>query len=711
MHQRTFFHILALALCFTISAAQAFNCKQIQQFTDLYLKIHYSADAFDDELSKRTLDNFFESLDPAKMYFLQEDIDNFKAKYEQTLDNFIQKMDCRCLNEILQTYSARFKGQQDKITKLIATEHDFTLDEHYDIDRQSRVYAATEDALQERWRKQIKLELLRLKNRFDDIEKAREKLQKRYELSKKYLYELDGMELASIFLNAFSTSLDPHSKYLSAETLEDFHISTGLSLEGIGAVLRSEYGLTTIQSLVPGGPAQRSGQLKESDTIIAVGQGDEEPIDVVDMKLRDVVRYIRGNRGTEVRLTIEREEKDKIVQKVVSIVRDKIELTDKEARGYAYEVDIQPTANKSPETLHIGLIQLPSFYTDFEARKQGKEDYKSSVVDIRQIVQTLTSDHGALDALVIDLRFNSGGSLDEAIKIAGLFFDEGPVVQVHNAHGNTEVLSDTDGVTFYAGPLTLLINRQSASSSEILAGAIQDYGRGLIVGDSHSFGKGTVQTVKDIANGQFGAVKVTISKFFLPGGHSTQLKGVDSDIVLPDMVDELELGEKFYDHHLPWNSIKPTQFTFNDQVSPHLPSLKQASRLRIDADPDFAEIQQNIIEYHEKEATRTLISLREDDDVDEGDEGKPSTALDEPTAGIADEDEAAEENADGSLATDMRPKLDEDPMLRETLAITADYVRLLNGQTLGTIRFPELIDVVVAEAEVASKKAEIEPEF
>lgn len=702
MNCRPFYHFLALACFFITPAAQAFNCKQIQQFTELYLKVHYSANAFDDELSKRTLDNFLKSLDPAKMYFLQEDIDGFRAKYESSLDEFIERMDCRCLNEILHTYSSRFKAQQPKITELIAAEHDFTIDEHYDIDRQTRVYAATEEAMQERWRKQIKLELLRLNNRFDDIEQAREKLLKRYELSNKYLYELDGMELASIFLNAYSTALDPHSKYLSQETLEDFHISTGLSLEGIGAVLRSEYGLTTVQSLVPGGPAQRSGQLREGDTIIAVGQADDEPIDVVDMKLREVVRYIRGNRGTEVRLTIEREEKDKIVQKVVTIIRDKIELTDKEARGFSYEVQIKPKSGETHETLTIGLIRLPSFYTDFEARKTGKKDYKSSVVDIRRIINDLTSADKTLDALIIDLRFNSGGSLDEAIQIAGLFFDEGPVVQVHNAYGNTEVLSDTDGDTLYAGPLTLLINRQSASSSEILAGALQDYGRGLVVGDSHSFGKGTVQTVKDIAGGQYGAIKATISKFFLPAGHSTQLKGIDSDIVLPDMVDELELGEKFYDYHLPWDAIEPADFQANDQVSAYLAPLKQASELRIATDPDFIKIKQDIVEYHEKKATRSLVSLQATNDE------APAQEEDTLTAKEEDEDEI---NIDGPDESRIRPKLDEDPMLRETLAITTDYVRLLNDQPLGTVHFPELADIVVAESETAPKNVKNEPEL
>lgn len=689
-------HILCISTLILLSSCldvSAFSCKQIKQFTQLYLKLHYSSKSFDDDLSKRSFNNFLKALDPAKMYFLQEDIDRFSRKYEESLDDYIQSSNCDALNEMLQAYNNRFKTRQPIINDLIDADYDFTIDEFYDISRKKRKYADSAEALNERWRKQVKLELLRLKKRFDDLDKAREKLKKRYQLSQKYLYELDPTELASIYLNAFSTALDPHSKYLSKEVLEDFHISTGLSLEGIGAVLSSEYGLTTIKSLVPGGPAQKSEALKEGDIIIAVAQGDEDPIDVVDMKLREVVKYIRGNQGTEVRLTIEREKKNKIEQHVVAVIRDKIELTDQEARGFSYEVQFEKEDEQAFGQYKVGLIQLPSFYTDFEARKTGKTDYKSSAVDVKNLIHELSQEK-ALDALIIDLRFNSGGSLDEAIHLAGLFIDEGPVVQVRNTNGNQQILSDQDGgKVYYDGPLVLMINRRSASSSEILAGAIRDYGRGLIVGDSHSFGKGTVQTVKEIAQGEYGAIKVTVSQFFLPGGKSTQLHGVRSDIVMPDLVDELELGEKYNDHHLPFAEIKPAAFNFQDQVTPYIDPLSQASRERIQKDSDFSKIYKDIEEYREKADTRTQISLKEGDE-DTSENSKSDLNKSEEKKDKVDQSDSTKEEKTAA----SRPTLEEDILLRETLAITANYIQLLTHHPLTKISYPELDDLTVAEA-------------
>lgn len=687
--------------------AQAFTCKQINQFTELYLRLHYSAEVFDDEISERAFGHFLKTLDPAKMYFLKEEVQFFRDNFETRLDDFMQREDCRALDQILQSYSNRYKTRQPKIIALIDAEHDFTVDETYNVDRKIREWAADEDALNERWRKQVKLELLRLKERYDDLDKAREKLKKRYQLNQKYLFELDALELASIFLNAYSSSLDPHTKYLSPETLEDFHISTSLSLEGIGAVLRSEYGMTTIQSLVAGGPAKKSGQLKVGDTIVAAAQVGGEPVDLVDMKLRDVVKLIRGDKGSEVILTVEREEKDKIETHTVSIIRDKIELNDKAARGFSYDVEVTDPESAEVKMHKIGLIQLPSFYTDFEARKQQKVDFKSSAADMKRLINEL-KDEG-IDGLIVDLRFNSGGSLDEAVNIAGLFFDSGPVVQVRHTDGSKQVLADKDGVTYYDGPLVVMINRQSASSSEILAGAIQDYKRGLIVGDSHSFGKGTVQTVREIHNGEFGAVKVTISQFFRPGGQSTQLKGVESDIVFPDLVDELKIGEKFHDHHLPWNEIESSNFTFVDTLQDYVPQLAEASRLRVEQDDDFKKVLEDIAEYHEKKDSRSEISLLEESEEeaeDNAEEGESSVAENEENT---ESSESAEEEAVVAEAEieeeedDRRPALDKDIHLRETLGVVADYLSLIEGKPLGQIAYPELKEVVVAEADFISE--------
>ena len=485
--------------------------------------MHYEADVFTDELSERTLDNFIKSLDPGKMYFLADDVEKLKNAYGRRLDDLALASSCSALNAVLDLYGKRFVQWQPAIRKWIDSEHDFSLDENIEISRKKREFATHEGALDERWRLRVKYQLLNLKKTLGGVDEAREKLHKRYDLGKKYLSELDGMEIAYIFLNAFSTALDPHTSYYSAEDLEDFRIATSLSLEGIGAVLRSEYGITKVQKLMPGGPAKKSGLLKVKDQIIMVAQPGQDHVDMIDMKLRNVVKHIRGKSGTKVILTIVREEKDKTLRKEITLVRDKIEIKDGEAKAFTYPVEVHEDP-LNPKPYLLGVIRLPSFYIDFSGRMKGKTGFKSSSADVRRLLGELKIQK--IDALVVDLRYNSGGSLDEAVAMAGLFFDHGPVVQVENTGGDKQVLADTDSATYYDGPLMVLINRHSASSSEIFAGAIQDYGRGIIVGDSHTFGKGTVQNVREVRNGELGAIKVTISQFFRPAGSSTQLQGV-----------------------------------------------------------------------------------------------------------------------------------------------------------------------------------------
>ena len=644
------------------------------------LKLHYEAKDFDDAYGKRTLGKLIRSLDPGKLYFLQEDVDAFHERFGERLDDMIRDGDCSTINQLLQAYGERFAERQPVVFSWLEAEHDFSVDEYYDVDRKKREFARTEEELNERWRKHVKLQLLRLKKVYGELEEAQEKLRKRFELNEKHLKEMDRVEVAAIFLNAFAQSLDPHSSYLSPAALEDFRIATGLSLEGIGATLRSEYGMTTVQSLVPGGPAKRGGQLKEKDKIIAVAQGKEEPVDVIDMKLQDVVRYIRGKRGTEVRLTVEREEKDKTVHRVVRIVREKIKLKDREAKGFLYPVEVEGSEEEAGQAYQIGLIRLPSFYMDFSARKKKQKDFKSSSRDTRRLVKEL-EDKG-MDGLVIDLRSNGGGSLEEAVNIAGLFFDKGPVVQVRDQKGKVKVLADRDGKTYYDGPLVLLINRHSASASEILAGAIQDYGRGLVVGDTHTFGKGTVQQLREQKGGKWGAVKTTISQFFRPDGASTQLRGVEADIVIPDIMDEFKIGEKFYDYHLPWQEIEHTSLMHFGEVDRYLDALGTSSQERIVADKDFKKLLEDIEEYRAKEDERTRVSLKEEDD----DEEETNLSQEEEEAASTDEElESPEEEAG-----EERPSLEKDITLREVLAIATDYIRLHNHRPLAKASFPEL---------------------
>ncbi len=672
--------------------------------------MHYEADVFDDELSQRTLDNFIKTLDPGKLYFLESDVEGLRDSYGTRLDDLARASSCSALNAVLGSYANRFTKRQPTIRKWIDAAHDFSIDESLEIDRKKREFATDETVMEERWRRRIKYQLLNLKQTLGEIGEAREKLHKRYDLGEKYLSELDSMEIASIFLNAFSTALDPHSSYYSPDALEDFRIATSLSLEGIGAVLRSEYGMTKVQKLMPGGPAEKSGLLKVNDKIITVTQADGESVDVIDMKLRDVVKHIRGQRGTEVLLTVVREEMDKTVRKEIPIVRDKIVIKDGEAKAYTYPVQVHEDPN-NPRQYLIGVIRLPSFYIDFSGRKNGETDYKSCSADVRRLIEKLKDEE--IDAVVMDIRNNSGGSLDEAVAIAGLFFDRGPVVQVENTGGGKQVLADTDSATYYDGPLMVLINRNSASSSEIFSGAIQDYGRGIIVGDSHTFGKGTVQNVREVRNGELGAIKVTISQFFRPGGSSTQLRGVLSDIVLPDIVDEYKVGEKFYDYALPWKKIEEASFARFNLVDNWLEPLRAASESRVQADPDFHKIMEDINEFRAKEATRTLVSLKEEEKEDEEEhpdspllaEESLETGEDEDVNGddalvtendLGEETEAVIEEEEVVADEDAKPSLEKDSHLRETLAVIADYLQVLQKKELAEVSYPELEDINIA---------------
>jgi carboxyl-terminal processing protease len=675
-----------LALAFAVSFAAAtpayaaLNCQAVRQLVGFYFKMHYQQHNFDDELSRRTLDNYLKAWDPGKVYFLKADVEALEKKYGSRLDDLIMDADCKPIEEVVRLYSQRFDERQKTINAQVAAKHDFTVEEYMAIDRKKMEYATTTEEIAERWRQRVKFQLLQLKATMGDVEKAREKLNKRYQLAEKRHKELTSDDMYSIFLNAFSSSLDPHSEYMPPEQLEDFRISTKLSLEGIGAVLRSEDGFTTIQSLVPGGAANKTGKVKVNDKIIAVAQGDEAPVDVIDMDLREVVKLIRGARGTEVRLTLVREEEGKTVQLVVPIFREQIQLKDRAAKSQVYSVNV--SEGGAPRQYKVGVIELPSFYMDFEGRQNREKGYRSSADDMLVEVNKLKAAN--VDAMVVDLRSNGGGSLDASIDIAGMFFDKGPVVQIKDMRGSTSVHKDEDGKTQYKGPLLVMINRQSASASEIFAGAIQDYQRGLIVGDTHTFGKGTVQNLNDIDE-KLGAIKVTISKFYRPGGSSTQLKGVESDIVLPDVLDEYEIGEKYYDYALPWEKIKESDFKKSTAQLPpaSLQKMREASASRVKADKGFIKVFEAIAEYKKSEAERSRVSLKEDsakkDEKAEKDKDKDKKVVDP-------------EDEDGE-----KLPLTEDFHLQETLRVAGDYLQLLNKRDLGPIALPDLDKAIAAQ--------------
>ncbi len=681
--------------------ASALNCQQVRQLVGVYFKMHFSHHDFDDELSRRTFDDFVKAWDPGKVYFLKSDVKEMEDKYATKLDDMIMDSDCHAIEDITKTYTKRFNERQKMIDGIIDGKFDFTTDEYMTIDRKKMEYATTTEEIGERWRQRIKFQLLQLKGTLQDLGKAKEKLHKRYALGAKRNNELTSDDMYAAFLNAFSSGLDPHSEYMAPEALEDFRISTRLSLEGIGAVLRSEDGFTTIQSLVPGGAAANTGKVKEGDKIIAVAQGEETPVDVIDMDLREVVKLIRGAHSTEVRLTLVREDNSKTVQMVVPIIREQIQLKDRAAKSTVFPVTVQEPGG--PRAIKIGVIELPSFYMDFEGRQNHEKGYKSSSVDMRNEIESLKKK--GVDAVVVDLRSNGGGSLDESIDIAGLFFDKGPVVQIKDTRGSTYVQKDEDGKTAYAGPLVVMINRQSASASEIFAGAIQDYHRGLIVGDTHTFGKGTVQNLNDIDE-KLGAIKVTISKFYRPSGASTQLKGVESDIVLPDLFDEYEIGEKHYDYALPWEKIPASDYKeFNLVNDAVVNPLKAASKARVQSDKGFEKILAAIKEYKSSEESRSRVSLKEDSVAEKEKKDKEAKlAASKPGKKGDKKDKKDKKAAPGDEDEDEKVPLSEDYQLQETIRIASDYVQVLAKRPLAKVTLPDMDKVSVADQQSDDKK-------
>ena len=439
---------------------------------------------------------------------------------------------------------------------------------------------------------------------------------RRYNRQWRMLKEFDNDDVLQLYLTALAHAYDPHSDYMSRSTLENFNISMKLSLFGIGALLRSEDGYVKIQELMPG-PAMRSKKIKPNDRIVAVAQGTNEPVDVVDMKLSKVVDLIRGPQDTEVRLTIiPADAPDPSLRKVVALVRDKIKLEDQEAKAKIIELP-----QDDGKSLRLGIIDLPSFYADMDSHKPGR---KSTTTDVGRLLTKLKAEN--VQGVVLDLRRNGGGSLEEAINLTGLFIKDGPVVQVRDPNGDITVDSDTDSDVLYSGPLIVLTSRFSASASEILAGAMQDYGRAVIVGDISTHGKGTVQSllqlsplVRPMPEHSLGALKYTIRKFYRVSGSSTQLKGVIPDVILPSVNNYADVGEVSLTNALPWDTISPADFQPVNSVTPYLDELRRRSALRVETNVDFAYIKGEIKRYRASKEEKG-VSMNEAERIKQKDE-------------------------------------------------------------------------------------------
>jgi carboxyl-terminal processing protease len=458
------------------------------------------------------------------------------------------------------------------------------------------------------WRDRVRFEWLDLVLNKEKPEEIKKKLTGRYTRTLRMLQEFDTDDVLQMYLTALTRVYDPHSDYMAKASAENFNISMKLSLFGIGALLTTEDGYCMIKELMDG-PAKKSGQLKPNDKIIAVAQGDNEPVDVVDMKLNKIVELIRGAKGTLVRLTvIPVDAPDSSARKVVSLVRDEIKLEDQEAKARLIEL---PAENGQPP-LRLGIIDLPSFYADLANRSPKR---KSTTTDVAKLLTKLKEEKVA--GVVLDLRRNGGGSLEEAINLTGLFIKEGPVVQVKDHDGHVTVDKDTDSRVHYDGPLVVMTSRFSASASEILAGALQDYGRALILGDSSTHGKGTVQTLLGLnqfvrTTNDLGTLKITIRKFYRASGSSTQLKGVVPDIILPSINNHAEVGEASLPNALPWDTVPSAKYDAVNIVPPVLPELRKQSELRVASDKDFAFVREEIERFKKAREEKT-VSMNEEE--------------------------------------------------------------------------------------------------
>jgi carboxyl-terminal processing protease len=556
--------------------------------THFIANYHYKKPPLDDELSEKILDRYIEMLDPTKSYLLQSDIDEFAA-HKDRLDDYMRHSDLQPVFDMYVRYRDRVEERIKHAIAMLDHAFDFDRDETFMFDREDALWATDEKELDELWRKRVKNDILSLRLAGKEPDDIKETLLKRYEGVGRRTGQLNSEDVFQMFINAYTTSIDPHTAYFSPRTSENFKIRMSLSLEGIGAVLQNENEFTLVRKIVPGGPADEGGKLHADDRIIGIGQGaDGEIIDVVGWRLDDVVDLIRGKKGTIVQLEILPQKSGPDGPgKVISIERNTIKLEEQAAKSSTIEI------GEGPDALRIGVIEVPTFYMDFEARTRGDDDYRSTTRDVRRLIAELKPE--TIDALIIDLRGDGGGSLSEATDLTGLFIDVGPVVQVRNSQGRVQLERDTDRGVAYGGPLAVLVDRNSASASEIFAGAIQDYGRGIVLGEP-TFGKGTVQNLVDLnrfddtMDGKLGQLKATIAQFFRVAGGSTQHKGVVPDITFPTALSADDHGERALSNALPWDHIAAARYTPVSQHIDGIEMLRELHEARVAKDPAFQAV-------------------------------------------------------------------------------------------------------------------------
>lgn len=563
---------------------------------------HYVKSLLNDQLSSKIFDSYLHDLDPTKSYLLQSDIDQFEI-HRYLLDNSLKRGDLESAFKIFNRYHQRVIDRFTSNIEFLQAgidQFDFSKIESLSLDRVDTPWAKTQEELDDLWRKRLKHDVLNLKLTDKSDEKINELLLKRYRNRLARTKQTNSEDVYQLYMNSFASTYDPHTQYFSPRTTENFNINMSLSLEGIGAVLQREDEYTKVVSLVPAGPADKSDMLHPNDKIQAVGQGiNGVMVDVIGWRLDEVVQLIRGKKDTIVRLDIiPADSKDFSNSKIIQITRNTVKLEEQSAHSEIIEVEQFGHLHK------IGVIDIPTFYVDFQAQQQGNKNYKSTTRDVNKLLRDLIKE--GVDGVVIDLRDNGGGSLQEANKLTGLFIDGGPTVQIRGKSNQLNILKDLDLRTTYDGPLVVLVNRLSASASEIFAGAIQDYQRGIIIG-SQTFGKGTVQSLIPLTRGQ---LKLTQAKFYRISGESTQNRGIIPDIFYPARYDSESIGESTLDEPLQWDKIKPIEYRIKANLSSYVPELRHRHQDRVKENAEFVYLS-GVLEYRKNRRKEKSITLNE----------------------------------------------------------------------------------------------------
>nr|WP_314482272.1 carboxy terminal-processing peptidase [uncultured Pseudomonas sp.] len=638
---------------------------------ELLKRHHYSKPPLDDARSAIIYDSYLKLLDPSRSYFLASDIAEFD-KWKFQFDDFLKSGDLNPGFIIYKRYLDRVKSRLDfalaELNKGVDS-LDFNAKETLEIDRKDAPWLKTEAELNNLWRKRIKDEVLRLKIAGKEPAKIQELLTKRYKNQLSRLDQTRSEDIFQAYINTFAMSYDPHTNYLSPDNAENFDINMSLSLEGIGAVLQSDNDQVKIVRLVPAGPADKTKQVAPADKIIGVAQGDKEMVDVIGWRLDEVVKLIRGPKGSVVRLEVipASNAPNDQTSKIVSITREAVKLEEQAAKKSILNL------KQDGKNYKLGVIEIPAFYLDFKAFRAGDPNYKSTTRDVKKLLTELQKEK--VDGVIIDLRNNGGGSLQEATELTSLFIDKGPTVLVRNADGKVDVLEDENPGAFYKGPMALLVNRLSASASEIFAGAMQDYHRALIIG-GQTFGKGTVQTIQPLNHGE---LKLTLAKFYRVSGQSTQHQGVLPDVAFPSIIDTKEIGESALPEAMPWDTIRPAIRPAADPFKPFIDQLKAEHDARVAKDAEFIFIRDKLALAEKLMAEKTVSLNEAERRAQHADIDAKQLVMENArrqAKGEAPLKEMKKEDEDALPVEPEKTKPEDDAYLSETGRILLDYLKL-----------------------------------